>query len=120
MTIMTDSKVIKMKLKLEPFKKTKEGTKKIELRLFDEKRQSINLGDTIVFSEIDNPSNTLKVKVIGLSRFNSFGDLLRSLDLIACGWEKVLDLESMINQMRNYYSEEELKYGVLGIHFELL
>jgi ASC-1-like (ASCH) protein len=118
---MTNSKIIEMKLRHEPFEKIKKGVKKIELRLFDEKRQLINLDDTIVFSEIDNPNNTLKVKVIGLSRFRSFKDSLKCLNPIECGWEKVLDLELMEEQMLAYYSkDEELKYGVLGIHLELL
>jgi ASC-1-like (ASCH) protein len=118
---MTSTEAIEMKLRRQPFENIKNGTKRTELRLFDEKRQLINLGDTIIFSEIDNPNNTLKVKVIGLSRFKTFRDLFKCLDPIACGWKDIQNLESMIKQMRVYYSEEEeLKYGVLGIHLELL
>jgi len=39
-----------MKLQPKPFAKIKEGTKTLELRLNDEKRQSITVGDTIIFS----------------------------------------------------------------------
>ena len=40
-------------LKLQPnfFNYVKYGTKRIELRLYDEKRQKINIGDTIIFRQ---------------------------------------------------------------------
>jgi ASC-1-like (ASCH) protein len=41
-------KIHKMKLTTEPFDKIKSGSKIIEVRLFDEKRKDINLGDEIV------------------------------------------------------------------------
>ena len=37
----------KMKLKLSPFEKIKDGSKTIELRLYDEKRQKVKIGDFI-------------------------------------------------------------------------
>lgn len=43
-----------MRLHKEPFELIKNGSKTIELRLYDEKRQMINLGDTI----------TLKIEVM--------------------------------------------------------
>ena len=39
----------KMKLNESPFERIKNGTKTIEFRLYDEKRQKINIGDTIIF-----------------------------------------------------------------------
>ena len=43
-----------MKLATESFNKTSSTEKVIELRLYDEKRRNINIGDTIEFSESDN------------------------------------------------------------------
>ena len=40
----------KMKLKLSPFEKIENGSKMIELRLFDEKRQKVQVGDFIEFT----------------------------------------------------------------------
>ena len=42
-----------MMLSGEPFYKTAEGKKKIELRLFDEKRKKISVGDILVFERLD-------------------------------------------------------------------
>ena len=39
----------KMKLNESPFNRMKKGTKTIEFRLFDEKRQKIKVGDKIEF-----------------------------------------------------------------------
>jgi len=41
-----------MKLQPQPFVAVKNGSKIIESRLFDEKRQLINLGDQILFKNM--------------------------------------------------------------------
>ena len=43
--------VINMKLSSEPFQKIEEGIKTVELRLLDEKRKGIQIGDYIKFSD---------------------------------------------------------------------
>ena len=42
----------RMKLTEVPFEEIKNGTKTIEFRLYDEKRQQIKLGDKIEFSKL--------------------------------------------------------------------
>lgn len=44
-----------MKLYVEPFEAVRNNRKTIEIRLNDEKRQSIKIGDTIVFTNIESP-----------------------------------------------------------------
>ena len=41
-----------MKLNKEPFEKIRDGKKTIELRLNDEKRQRVRVGDSIVFRSL--------------------------------------------------------------------
>lgn len=48
-----------MKLKSEPFEKMKSGAKTVELRLNDEKRQLVQIGDFIEFTLIDDPVQKL-------------------------------------------------------------
>ena len=43
-----------MKLNNEPFNLIKNGTKTVELRLNDEKRKLLNIGDKIEFTNITN------------------------------------------------------------------
>ena len=48
-----------MRLNNEPFNKIKEGTKTVELRLLDEKRKALRVGDKIIFTNRAN--NILKL-----------------------------------------------------------
>lgn len=70
-------------LKLQPkyFDYINNGTKRIELRLYDEKRQKINIGDTIIFKKEPELKAAMQVKVIGLLRYNTFEELFRDFDI---------------------------------------
>lgn len=107
-------------LKLQPkfFNFVKDGTKRIELRLYDEKRQKIQLGDTIIFRKEPDLKETLKVKVIGLLRYNSFEDLFKdfSIEIMA---DKSMTKEELIKNLEEFYTpEKQKKYGVIGIRIE--
>ena len=104
-----------MKLNPEPFEMIKSGMKTIELRLFDEKRQKIKVGDSIIFTETVT-GEKLNVKVEKLHRFDSFGELYKSLPLLKCGYSEKTVTEAKPSDMEEYYSAEEQKrYGVVGI-----
>ena len=108
-----------MRLTEKPFNNILKGEKKYELRLYDEKRSKINPGDYIVFHKTTNYDEIIKVKVIGLLRYASFEDLFKDLDYNLIGPSD--SLESKINHIRDFYSEEEEKqYGVLAIRVKLV
>lgn len=110
-----------MKLFREPFFRIKDGKKIIEVRLFDKKRQKVSIGDEIEFSLIDNPDERILVKVMGLSRFNSFKTLYSRFHYSLFGHPHETTLNNQIKDIRECYSkEEEEKYGALGIHIELI
>lgn len=110
-----------MKLYNEPFTLIKEKRKNIEVRLNDEKRREIEINDEIIFSNYDNPNEQIKVKVVGLSKFNSFRELYSSFPKSYFGHNEEINLEEQIQIVREIYSEEkEKKYGVLAIHVELI
>lgn len=48
-----------MNLNPSPFEMIKSGRKTIELRLYDEKRQCIEVGDYITFANTENELDTL-------------------------------------------------------------
>ena len=68
-----------MNLQPKYFDFIKDGTKRIELRLYDEKRRSIQLGDIIEFAKSENEK--FKAEVIGLLRYDSFADLFEDFDI---------------------------------------
>ncbi|MBR6134458.1 RNA-binding protein [Candidatus Saccharibacteria bacterium] len=110
--------VHQMRLHPEPFEKIKNGTKIIEMRLFDEKRQKIQIGDKI---EFENRANGDKVSaiVMALYRFSSFEELYRALNKRDLGYED--DEEAKPEDMSQYYSEDDIRqFGVVGIEIHKL
>lgn len=104
----------KMKLKLSPFEKIKNGSKTIELRLYDEKRQRVSIGDFIEFTCLDDPKQKIQTRVTALHRFNSFAELYAALPKEKLGYN-LTDTPDP-NHMDDYYTrEDQEKYGVLGI-----
>lgn len=94
-----------MKLKQEPFKEIKNGSKKIELRLYDKKRQQVQIGDFIEFSMINNPKEKLQTRVTALHHFDSFQELYASLPKEKLGYK--FDETPDPYHMDIYYSREE-------------
>ena len=98
-----------MKLQRQPFEAVRLEQKTIEMRLYDEKRRQIAVGDTVTFR---CDGEELTVRVIALHRFPDFAALYAALPHSKLGSD---DPEDMVQ----YYSQEEQrKYGVLGIEIE--
>lgn len=109
-----------MKLQPEYFEFIKEGTKRIEIRLNDEKRSQIKLGDTIKFLKEPEKKETLKAKVVGLLRYNTFEDMFNDFDISILA-DKSMTKEELIGVLEQFYTKEKQKeYGVLGIRLELI
>lgn len=107
----------RMKLAKEPFEKIVSGQKIIETRLYDEKRQQLNVGDYIEFIQSDEPTKIILTKVKALYRYSSFDDLFSDFPPEYFGG---VSKEELIGEIRKFYSaEEEQKYGVVGIKIEL-
>ena len=103
-----------MKLRLSPFVEIKNGSKTIELRLYDEKRQKVRIGDYIEFTCLDKPKQRIQTRVTALHRFTSFAELYAALPKEKLGYNPT-DTPAP-NHMDEYYSrEDQERYGVLGI-----
>ena len=109
----------RMHLAAEPFDQIDRGEKTVEMRLYDEKRRKINVGDAIRFESTADETDVLFAEVKALRVFPSFEALYRSLPPAALGYEDASSADPA--DMRRYYSaEEEKKYGVVGIEIELM
>ena len=105
-----------MKLNNGPFKNIKNGTKTIELRLNDEKRQLLKIKDLIEFTNRETLEQLL-VEIENLYHYPSFEELYKHFDRVAMGYKE--DEEANPKDMEEYYSKEEQeKYGVLGIEIK--
>ncbi len=107
-----------MRLHKGPFELIKNGSKTIELRLNDEKRQLINVGDEITFESRDD-GDKITCEVIDLHKYPSFEELYKHFDKVSLGYKE--DEEADSKDMEQYYSrEEQSKYGVVGIELRLI
>ena len=108
----------KMNLWHDPFEKIKARTKTIEMRLYDEKRSKIAVGDVIVFTDASN-GQKLECSVINLYRYADFDEMYKNHDKISIGYRS--DELALPSDMLEYYSEEQIeKYGVVGIEISVL
>ena len=98
-----------------PFNQIKDGSKTIELRLNDEKRQRINVEDTVVF-DCSSTKDIITAQISGLHKFSNFKELYNALPLEKCGYT-VAELDTAhYTDMEQYYTKEQIKkYGALGI-----
>lgn len=106
-----------MRLHNGPFEKIKSGTKTIEMRLNDEKRQLIKVGDFIKFiNRVTEEELTTLVK--DLYYYESFDELYKHFDKVSIGYD--LEDDADPNDMSQYYSNEDIEnYGVVGIEIEV-
>lgn len=104
----------KMKVKHIYYTKLKNGTKTIELRLYDEKRQRIKLGDDIEFCNAENAEDKILTEVIALYKAKNFKELCDMIDIKKAGF---LGTPKELQQtMTEFYPiTEQQKFGVLGI-----
>lgn len=109
-----------MKLQPEYYNFILNGTKRIEIRLYDEKRQEIKLGDDIKFLKEPDLNESFNAKVVGLLRYNSFEDMFKDFDISVLA-DKSMTKEELIGVLEQFYTKEKQEqYGVLGIRVELL
>lgn len=110
-----------MKLRPKYYDFILNGTKRIEIRLNDEKRQKISLGDKIRFHKDHGAlEEYFDATVIGLLRYNTFEELFKDHDIILLA-DKSLTKEELLKVLEEFYpKEEQAKYGVLGIRIKLL
>ena len=111
---------MEMNVHLHPdvFEIVKQGVKDIEVRVNDEKRRKLKVGDTLVFLKRPLEDESIKAKVIGLEYYDNFIELVNHYDMKRIyldGYTK----ENYLKEMARFYTDEEQKeYGVVAIIFE--
>lgn len=102
----------RMRVEPEGFERMRKRIKKVEARLFDEKRQRVRLGDIIEFENNVNSQDILRVTVVGLIRTNTFSELVSLLDCNFCFGRPTLEI---LQRLRSRYGNKENIHGVLGM-----
>ena len=115
---LTEKRTHEMRLNSVPFTAIAEGRKRIEMRLFDEKRSAIQTGDVILFTDVGTGA-LMRCKVIALHVYPNFEKLYEKHDKTELGY--AADERAKPQDMLAYYSREEIeRYGVVGIELALI
>ncbi|WP_338133697.1 ASCH domain-containing protein [Staphylococcus shinii] len=109
-----------MRLNDEPFQLVREGIKTVEVMLNDTKRQGIQSGDFITFTNLKS-TEQITVKVIGTEVFTSFQALLNHYSNQVTGFSNNIQLSQKLASIYQIYSQtDELAYGALAIELQLI
>ncbi|GHU00966.1 RNA-binding protein [Alphaproteobacteria bacterium] len=91
----------------------KSGAKTVELRLFDDKRRAIAVGDAILFRDNANPADSFIAKVVALHRAADFSELCAGVPPAKAGFA---DKQELLAVMNSFYAQaEQGRFGVVGI-----
>ena len=105
-----------MNVKTKYYNLLKSGEKTIELRLFDEKRQKIKIGDEITFFNLSNPEDNFKAVVLNLHRAESFTKLCEIITPAQAGFFSEKELIEVLEEFYTPAAQE--KFGVVGIEIK--
>ena len=101
-----------MGLNAPSFDKIVDGSKTIELRLYDDKRREIKIGDVIEFSKIDS-KDKVRRKVTALLNFADFEAMIDCLPLSLFGHADKESVKVGVNKI--YPIDKQRAVTVLGI-----
>ncbi|HEX2947878.1 MAG TPA: ASCH domain-containing protein [Clostridia bacterium] len=107
-----------MRLLPGPFELIRSGSKTVEIRLYDEKRRKIGIGDIITFRKLPEEKELLRVEVEELYPRKTFEELYGSLPFEAFGCAGY-SMERLLEGTYSIYTpDQEKSYGVLGIRIK--
>lgn len=102
----------KMDLSEFSFNKIKAG-RRVDMRLFDKKRQSLKIGDMIEYENINNPHEHIECLVQGMAVFDNFSNMIDCLTPQMLGYD---DKEEIILRLNRAYSLDLQKnFNVVAI-----
>ena len=112
------SETHRMSLKTEPFLQIRDGEKRVELRLLDEKRKKLRVGDKIIFTHTENEEENVSARIIGLHSYRIFNDILWDFPNRVLGIAE--DVENLDEFMSSYYAKEDVRAnGALAIRLSV-
>lgn len=108
-----------MHLSQKPFEQILNGSKNIEVRIFDNKRKLLKIGDEILFILRGNEERTILKTIIDLRVYPSFIEMAENENCLRIGFENGYTTENVVNEYYKYYDKaEEKQFGVLVIELE--
>ena len=99
----------------EYFLLIKDGKKKYELRMNDDKRKNYKIGDEICFLKRPDMKEFFYKKIINLHYFKTLDELVEKIDVELMGFE---DSDALKKVMNKFYENELGKLDVVAIELE--
>ena len=93
-------KTYKMKLLPQYFNYIKNGTKRLELRLNDEKRKDLEINDIIIFEKLSKDLEYLNTKVKKIYKYKNFDNLVNDFDIELIADKNITKDELLSNRNR--------------------
>ena len=107
-----------MSIQTKYYNLLKSGKKTVELRLFDEKRQKIRVGDEIIFFNSSDKKDMFKAVVLNLYWAKNFDSLCQIITPKQAGFSSKSELISVLKEF--YTQKAQEKFGVIGIEIKKL
>ena len=108
-----------MKLQDKYYEYILNGTKRIEIKLNDEKRQGIKIGDKIKFINESDASKYFIATVCNLTYYNTIDEMFNdyNIEILA---DKSMTKEELRQVLMEFYTiEKQNKYGMVAILIKL-
>ena len=105
-------------LDADVFEVVEKGIKNVEVRVNDEKRRKMKVGDEIIFLKRPLEEEKIVTKIVGLKVYSDFNELVKDYEIERL-YLKEFTKEQFVELLSRFYSDEEQeKYGVVAIEFE--
>ena len=109
-----------MQLKREHFESVANGSKIIEMRLYDEKRRKIRVGDFIEFTCADAEEKKILTQVRGIHTYPGFDELVEEFRPVELGFDKTDPGKISEYMLRLYGVEETFKNKVVALRVSVI
>lgn len=105
-----------MHLEAKSFDLIKNGIKKIEYRVNDEKRRKLKIGDSITFYKLPDNDDKIALIIKDLKYYKDLYDMYSDSfnDYLSQYYSNV---EAVVKKNSHYTEEEIKKYGCVAIYF---
>ncbi len=99
------------------FEIVRDGIKDVEVRVNDEKRRKLKVGDTLIFLKRPLDDEEIRTTITFLDYYDNFTELVEHYEMKRLYLESYTK-EMWLQEMKRFYSDEEqAKYGVVAIGF---
>ena len=105
-----------MSVRNKYFEMIKSGHKDIELRVYDEKRKKVKIGDKFLLFDAENPSEYIICEVLNMHIAPDFETLFKKLNIKRAGFETLDELMGVITKFIS--ADEIAREQVVGMEIK--